>query len=542
MSRRSGSNDVVTDIGSFFVFAAIMAACGVLYGLCLTAIHLSITIVAKVQGSQSPKVKSKSDALMLAVIVASLWATVMVVACLLITGSLDVLYIALVIIVPFSIFVGWQVWLWNGSRLSSHQLGSVSLGHYRDQLFHVKHQYVIPRQERLKHMVVHGPTGSGKSTLLKNLILNDIKSGAGLCAIDPKDNLIDDIIPHIPQHRWKDVILLDATDRERPLGFNPLSGIPAERRSLAASETISVLRRYFSDSWGARLEHILTNVLLALLETPNATLLDVRRLLLDADFRLWVVEHVTNPGVQQFFLSEFEPTLSRRSDTVSPILNKVGPWITYPELRCIIGQSRSSFSLRDVMDSGKILLVRIPEGTLGESISSLLGALIVAKIQMAAHSRADVPESRRRPFYLYVDEFQNFATSSFAKILVEARSFKLGLICANQYPEQLTRDLQLAIDHNVATNVQCFRQDGRYRIQVSHLEATNSPQPNILVPFGPPTMGDNQTARQIRLLSRTKYGRDKREVEERILRRLSGLWYQTRLRTSVSKPVDIDEE
>ncbi len=517
---------------------------GIFQASCIMAIHLTISIlriVAHIRPRHSRPTRN-NDAVLVGVLTTIVWSA-MILTILISPGGSEGLFLpVLILTLPLTGVIGWQVGKWRRACLLADRPSSLVLGHYRTSTFMVSQPFVISAQERLKHLAIQGPTGSGKSTLLKNLIIGDIRSGAGLCAIDPKDNLIDGLLPNIPQERWDDVIILDATDTEMPLGFNPLSGVPANRRSLATSETLAVLRRYFSDSWGARLEHILGNVILALLETPQSTLLDVRRLLLDADFRQQVVRGVTNVGVQQFFSTEFEQTLSRRSDTISPILNKVGPWLTYPELRYILGQTRSSFSLRQVMDEGKILLVRIPEGTLGEDVSSLLGALIVAKIQMAAHSRVDIPEGNRRPFYLYVDEFQNFATSSFAKILAEARSFRLGLVCANQFPEQLTRDLQLAIVNNVATNIRCFREQSQYRVQVSLLEGGNeTPEPNILTPFPPLPIGNLQVAEQIRLLSRTNYGRSRENVEEQILRRLSNPNYGTKHQPVIDELVDVDE-
>jgi hypothetical protein len=400
---------------------------------------------------------------------------------------------------------------WGKSAAGQHRPHTATLGRVRRPPFYVDQPYSVVGADRLKHLAISGATGTGKSTLLANLIASDIRNGAGVCVIDPKDNLIDRVLAHVPPSRTRDVILLDATDTERPLGFNPLSGIPPERRSLAASELIAVFHRYFADAWGPRLEHILTNAVLALLETPNATLLDISRLLLDPNFADWVRRHVRNPGVLQFFDYEYEQ-ITKRRDAVQPVLNKIGPWLAYPELRGIIGQPRSSFSIRQIMDQGKILLVRIPQGALGESISSPLGAFVVAKIQLAAQSRVDAPSDRRRPFYLYVDEFQNFATSSFSRVLTEARAFGLGLVCANQYPEQLDRDLQLAISRNVGTSVACRYQQGRYRLEVTRLDTpTTTHSPIILTPERPLPPGDTSQSARIRAFSAATYGRPLRD-------------------------------
>lgn len=229
---------------------------------------------------------------------------------------------------------------------------------------------------------------------------------------------------------------------------------------------------------------------------------------MDRSYSQEVAARVTNPAVRQFLLVEFEEVLRRRGDAVEPILNKVGPWLAYPELRNIVGQPSSAFDFREVLDHGRILLVRIPQGALGEDASNLLGALIVAKVQLAAQSRVDLLAERRRRFYLYVDEFQNFATSSFAKILTEARGFGLGLICANQYPEQLSRDLQLAVGRNAATLVQCVLRKGRHELQVVRQEDASEKHPEAFTvqPAPPLDAGDPERAALVRLRSRERYG------------------------------------
>jgi len=311
----------------------------------------------------------------------------------------------------------------------------------------------------------------------------------------------------VPASRMQDVVLLDATDTKRPLGFNPLSGVPRERHSLATGEIVAVLRRHFKTAWGPRLEHILTNAIMALLEVPGATLLDVTPLLLNPDLRRAVMERVSNPAVREFFAGEFNDFLQRRGDALEPILNKIGPWRAYPELRGIIGQRQSTFDIRTIMDKGQILLVRIPQGALGEDVSSLLGSLVVAKLQQAAHSRVALPANRRRPFYLYVDEFQNFATESFDRILTEARGFGLGLVCANQYAEQLPRDLQLAVAHNTATQVACLQLQGRYELRVRRLSEPEDAEPLVVRPPQRLSAGDSKWAATVRQQSRMTYGR-----------------------------------
>jgi hypothetical protein len=252
--------------------------------------------------------------------------------------------------------------------------------------------------------------------------------------------------------------------------------------------------------------------------------------------------------VRQFFTMEFEPLLKRRSDALEPILNKVGLLVALPELRNILGQSRSSFDAFSLMNRGQILLVRIPQGILGEDCSSLLGGLLVATFQQAAHRRVELRPEQRRPFYLYVDEFQNFATSSFARILSEARSFKLGLICANQYPEQLSQDLRLAVANNAATTVRCQQVDGRHFLKVQRLEDTviNRP-PIVVVPPPPLPNGDPRVSARLRQLSRDRYGRPRETVEQEVAANV-GSFRPPPQRTAAErvaprwKRVDVDEE
>lgn len=489
---------------------------------CLVAVHLSIALLPLLIGRRAalPPASIRVRARLVGAGTALVWTLALTALFVLLGGSPDGFWLGLAVALPPAAVVGWQVAVCCEARLWALSPGAVSLGSWRDRAFFVSRPQVVAAQERLKHMAVSGPTGSGKSTLLRNLILADIHQGVGLCAIDPKDDLIDGILGLIPKHREQDIVLFDVADVDFPLGFNPLHGVPAERRSLATGELVAVFRRYFADSWGVRLEHILTNVILALLETPQTTLLDIPRLLLEPSFGQWVLGHVSNPGVRQFFQLEYEAMLRHRGDALQPILNKVGPWLAYPELRNVVGQVRSSFDLRRVMDEGKVLLVRTPQGALGESVSSLLNAFLVAKIQLAAHSRADTPPERRRRFVLYCDEFQNYDTSSFERIIVEARAFGLGLVCSNQYPEQLSRQLQLALARNVATSVQCLYERGRYRLQVSRLEDVGREiPPRIVVPPPPLPVGDPGRAERIRALSRARYGRPRQEVEREIMQR-----------------------
>jgi len=491
------------------LFVAVVIA---VYLFCLVAVYLSIALNSSTSVEPSAKrTDPRLDAALAGVVAAAPWILIVGLASLVAAGTADALLIGLGCGLPPSVIIGWQVATWQEARSWSHQRGSLVLGTWHDGPFFVSRPYSVTPGERLKHVVCTGATGSGKSTLIRNMVLQDLKAGAGVCVIDPKDDLVDDLLPHIPPSRIDDVILFDATDRERPLGLNALANVALEQRSLAAAELIAVFRRYFADSWGPRLEHIFRHVVLALLDMPGATLLDIPRLLLNPRYAAGVLRHVTNPAVRDFFAQEFKDLAgseSRRLTAFGPILNKIGPWLAYPELRNIIGQPRSSFDLREVMDEGKVLFVRIPQGALGEDTSNLLGALIVAKVQLAAQSRVDTPAGARRPFYLYVDEFQNFATTSFAKIVTEARAFGLGLVCANQFPGQLTRDLQLAMTNNAGTFVQTFYQQGRFVAEVVRREDIRTKVASAFVVRTPPPLvgGSEATAQLIRTTCRERYG------------------------------------
>ena len=319
---------------------------------------------------------------------------------------------------------------------------------YRD----IRKQFGIKQKNRRGHMYLIGKTGTGKSTLIQNMAAHDIEAGYGLALIDPHGDLAEEILDLIPDRRIKDVIYFNPADLEYPIAFNPLENVSPEHRYLVASGMISVLKKVWADFWGPRLEHILRHSLLTLLENPGSTLLDLPKLLTDEKFREVMLRRVTHPQVREFWFAEFgKYSAWLRSEAISPILNKVGQFLTSIPLRNIVGQRKSSFDFRNVMDEGKVLIVNLAKGRIGEDNCSLLGALIVTKIQLAALSRADMPEGNRRAFYLYVDEFHNFLTLSFADILAEARKYGLNLVLAHQYLEQLDEKLRAAVFGNVGT-------------------------------------------------------------------------------------------
>ncbi len=305
-------------------------------------------------------------------------------------------------------------------------------------------------QDRLRHIYIIGKTGQGKTTLLENMIVHDLKNNNGLAFLDPHGDSVQKILDFVPKERIDDVIYFNPTDINHPIGFNPLEKVPWEQRHLAALSLLSVFKKIWVDAWSARMEYILTNTLLALLEWPSATLLDVNRMLSDNNFRRMVVSNLKDEVVKSFWVNEFEKYHAQfRIEAISPIQNKVGQFITNPLIRNIIGQTESKFDLREIMDEGKIFLANLSVGAIGEESSFLLGGLLITKFQLAAMSRVDTPEEKRKDFYLYIDEFQNFATESFVKILSEARKYHLSLILAHQYLDQVPEDIIKAIFGNV---------------------------------------------------------------------------------------------
>ena len=319
----------------------------------------------------------------------------------------------------------------------------------------IKHQFGMYRRDRSRHVYIIGQTGSGKSGLLTLFALSDIYHNQGYCIIDPHGDLAMDNLKFIPESRIKDVVYFNPADTQYPMAFNPLEVYDPERKPNISSEVIGVLKRMFGESWGPRLEHILRYTLLALLDRPQTTMLDISRMLTDKDFRKETLEYCKDVTVLQFWKQEFGSWGDKQvTESVAPILNKVGAFTANPIIRNIIGQPKSSFDVRKIMDEGKILVVNLSKGLIGEDNAAILGAFLVTKVQLAAMSRSDIPNVEdRRPFYLYVDEFQNFATDSFAVILSEARKYGLNLTVANQYTSQMTESVRDAVFGNVGTTI-----------------------------------------------------------------------------------------
>jgi len=299
-------------------------------------------------------------------------------------------------------------------------------------------RFGIKTDDRRRHVYIVGKTGMGKTVLLENMAIQDIKDGKGVCIVDPHGEAAEKILDFIPADRINDVIYFNPADLNYPIPFNVMEKVDPEYRHLVASGLMEVFKKIWPDVWSARMEYILSNSILALLEDPNSTLLGVNRMLADPEYRKQIVAKVKDPMVKSFWDNEFARYTQRYEvEATAAIQNKIGQLISNPLIRNIIGQVKSRLNMREMMDDGKILIANLSKGKIGEENSRLLGALLVTKLQLAAMSRVNIPEKQRKDFFLYVDEFQNFATEAFANILSEARKYRLSLVLANQYMAQL---------------------------------------------------------------------------------------------------------
>lgn len=318
-------------------------------------------------------------------------------------------------------------------------------------------KFGIKAKDRTRHVYVIGKTGMGKSTLLENMAIQDIQNGEGMAFIDPHGKTAELLLEYVPKDRIKDVVYFAPFDMDYPISFNVMEDVGADKRHLVANGLMSAFKKIWVDAWSARMEYILNNILLALLEYPDSTLIGVNRMLADKDYRKKVVANITDPSVRSFWIDEFAKYGDRyMQEAGAAIQNKIGQFISNPLVRNIIGQPKSTFDLRKVMDDRKILIVNLSKGRVGEANANLLGSMIITKIYLAAMSRADVHESglRKLPnFYLFVDEFQSFANESFADILSEARKYKLNLTIAHQYIEQMSEEVRAAVFGNVGTMI-----------------------------------------------------------------------------------------
>ncbi|MEK7553060.1 MAG: type IV secretory system conjugative DNA transfer family protein, partial [Patescibacteria group bacterium] len=318
-------------------------------------------------------------------------------------------------------------------------------------------RFGIKNEDRSRHVYVIGKTGMGKSTMLENMAIQDIQNGHGLAFIDPHGSTAEKLLDYVPPERVKDVVYFAPFDLDHPVSFNVMEDVGKDQRHLVASGLMSAFKKIWVDAWSARMEYILNNVLLALLEYPNSTILGINRMLADKEYRKKVVDNITDPSVKSFWVDEFAKYTERFAAEATPaIQNKVGQFTSNPLIRNIIGQPKSSFDCRQIMDQKKIIIANLSKGRMGEGNANLLGSMLITKLYLTAMSRANLSGPAMRtlpPFYLFVDEFQSFANESFANILSEARKYKLSLTMAHQYIEQMAEEVRAAVFGNVGTSI-----------------------------------------------------------------------------------------
>lgn len=394
--------------------------------------------------------------------------------------------------------------------------------------------------DRRRHVYIIGKTGVGKTTLMQNMLIQDIQSGKGVALVDPHGDIAEGVLNSIPPNRINDVVYFNPADVDYPVAFNVLEAIDPRYKYLVASGLVSSLKKIWADSWGPRLEYILRNTILALLDYPSSTMLGIMRMLSDKSYRKKVVEKISDPVVKSFWINEFANYNERfRSEAISPIQNKVGQFLSSAIVRNIVAQPKSSIDMKDIMDNGKILIINVSKGRIGEDNSALLGAMLITKIQLAAMDRASMAEEDRRDFYLYVDEFQNFATESFATILSEARKYHLNLTIAHQYITQMEEPVRDAVFGNVGTMIS-FRVgafdaeylEKEYAPEFTETDLVNLDKYNAYIklmikgvtskPFSmqtiPPSGELYSQADKVLTVSRERYGNKREIVEDKIAR------------------------
>ena len=410
----------------------------------------------------------------------------------------------------------------------------------RTNFRNMEKKFGIKVDDRRRHMYLIGKTGMGKTTVLENMVISDIKSGRGLALVDPHGDLIEKVIQYIPSYRINDVVYFNPADTEHPIGFNVLESVDSSQRHLVASGLMGVFTKIWEGVWSARMEYILNNAILALLEYPGSTMLGISRILVDKKFRNKVISKITDPVVKSFWKVEYAGYNERfRNEAIAPIQNKVGQFLSSSVIRNIVGQPKSTINIRELMDNEKILLFNLSKGRVGEDNSSLLGAMMITRIQLSAMSRVDIEEEDRKDFYLYVDEFQNFATESFASVLSEARKYRLSLIIAHQYIEQLDETVQAAVFGNVGTII-CFRVGAgdseflakeffpvfleedlinlaKYNVYLKLMIDGVSSEPFSAITL-PPIEGRTNNKDKVIAVSRERFSKPKEIVEEKILR------------------------
>jgi energy-coupling factor transporter ATP-binding protein EcfA2 len=313
-------------------------------------------------------------------------------------------------------------------------------------------QFGIQNDDRFSHFYVIGRTGAGKTTLLETLAIQDIQNNRGLCVIDPHGDLAERLVLNVPEQRINDLCYVNVPDIQQPYGYNPLRKVHPSRIPLAVSGLMEAFKKLWKEAWGVRMEHILRNTLYALIEAGDAKLPDILRMLSDKNYRSIVISKVSNEQVRSFWLEEFKAYNPRyRQEMIAPIQNKVGAFLADPKLKRIFTNAPTNLHFRSIMDEGKILIVNLAKGRLGEDSASLFGALLVTTLGLAAMSRGDIPESQRRDFFIYIDEFQSFTTLSIANMVSELRKYRIGLVLAHQHLYQLEPDVRHAVLANAGT-------------------------------------------------------------------------------------------
>lgn len=403
----------------------------------------------------------------------------------------------------------------------------------------------IKTDDRRRHMYVIGKTGMGKTTMMENMAIQDIRNGKGICYIDPHGDSIAKILDFIPNDRINDVVYFNPADQDFPIALNILESVDPKYQHLVASGLMGVFTKIWAGVWSPRMEYILNNTILALLDSPGNTMLGIVRMYVDKKYRKKIIDSIKDPIVKSFWMEEFANYAEKyRTEAVAPIQNKVGQFLSSSIIRNIIGQPKSTIDLREIMDDGKILLMDLSKGKVGEDNAALLGAMVITKLQLAALSRVDIPEENRRDFYLYVDEFQNFVTDSFATILSEARKYRLNLTMGHQYIGQLVPEgntkVRDAVFGNVGTMV-VFRvgaADAEYletefEPSFTPVDIVNIPKYNIILklmingvasdPFTATTLQVDESLRtgnseKVIKVSRERYANPSAEVEDKINR------------------------
>lgn len=402
-------------------------------------------------------------------------------------------------------------------------------------------RFGIKQEDRNRHMYVVGKTGTGKTNLFKNMIVQDIQNGEGVAVLDPHGDLVDDLLDFVPPERVEDVVYFDPADEEHPIGLNLLELEDVSQKNLLASGLLDAFKKHFIDiSWGPRLEYLLNNAILTLIEIPGTTLLGIVRLLSDKNYQKYITYKLKDPVLKDFWEKEYTQMMTNPrliTEAVAPIQNKVGRFLAPPTIRNILGQRTSSLDLGDILNSGKILLVNLSKGKIGEDNANLLGSLLISRINFTTMQRVAIPEEERKDFFVYADEFQNFAAGSFAAILSEARKYRLSLHLTHQYTAQIPESMQDAVFGNIGTIIAFsvgapdakllepefapyFTAEDlialdKYHIYLKLMIDGMTSRPFSAVTIPPPEGRQYQRDAAI-VYSREKYGRDAKEIREKI--------------------------